>query len=75
MGRKQVKIVSRMNTNTIISEIIALTFLILAPGVFSIILSVCGTIYFVSMLKMNVVDPIYKGSWWKYIKSWITKDK
>lgn len=59
-----------MNTNTLISEIIAITYLILAPSVFSIILSLCGTVYFLSMLKMNVVDTRYDGSWKKFIKSW-----
>ncbi len=59
-----------MNTHTIISEILAITFLILAPGVFSIILSVFGTIYFISMLKMNVVNTLYEGSWVQFIKSW-----
>lgn len=59
-----------MNTNTLISEIIALTYLILAPSVFSIILSLCGTVYFLSMLKMNVINKEYQGSWIKFIKSW-----
>lgn len=64
-----------MNPNIIISELIALTFLILAPGVFSIILSFCGTVYFVSMLRENVIKAQYSGSWCKWLKSWLLKRK
>jgi hypothetical protein len=64
-----------MNTNIVVSELIALTFLILAPGVFSIILSFFGTLYFISMLRENIVKKTYNGSWWKFFKSWFLKKK
>lgn len=60
-----------MNINTIISEILALTFLILAPNVFSIILSICGTVYFLGMIKINILDRNYQGSWLTFFKKTI----
>jgi len=33
------------------------------------IMSLCGTWYFVAMIKKNVVDEKYNGSWLQYFKS------
>lgn len=39
------------------------------------IASILASVYFASMLKVNVVNPFYDGSWSKYIKSIFTPKK
>ena len=39
------------------------------------IASVTASIYFISMLKVNVVNQYYEGSWSKYFKSIISRNK
>lgn len=43
--------------------------LITAPNLVSMLASIVGAIYFISMLKLNVVDVRYGGSWKAYFKS------
>lgn len=43
--------------------------LVSTPNLFSILASLAATIYFLSMLKVNVVDQKYNGSWGSYFKS------
>lgn len=42
---------------------------ITTPNFFSILLSIVGVIYFLSMIKVNVVDKKYKGEWKLYFKA------
>lgn len=37
---------------------------------FSIAVSIIAGVYFASVLKVNVVDKKYGGSWVKYFRSW-----
>lgn len=37
--------------------------------VMGVVMSVCGSLYYVSMLKTNVVDEKHGGSWKNYFKS------
>ena len=39
-------------------------------AVFSIATSVVASVYFISMIKINVVNKHYERSWVKYFKSW-----
>ena len=45
------------------------------PSFFSIITSIVASIYFLSMLKVNVIDKKYDRSWKNYIKSIFKKTK
>jgi len=45
------------------------------PNYFSIITSVVAMVYFASMLKLNVVDKQYKGSWRLFFRSWLRSKK
>lgn len=47
--------------------------LVALPNLFSIVLSTVGTIYFLSMIKLNIVDKKYGGSWKEFIKCWFKK--
>lgn len=47
-----------------------MVYLITLPKFFSAISSLVVIVYFVSMLKMNVVDGKYKGSWKVFFKAW-----
>ena len=51
------------------SAFILLVWIITAPSGFSIATSVIASVYFAAMLKINVVDKKYDGSWRKFIKS------
>lgn len=42
-------------------------------GLLSTLVSVVILIYYLSILKINVVNPHYERSWIKYIKSWFAK--
>lgn len=37
--------------------------------------TICISIYYISMLKINVVDVKYNGSWSKYFKSWFRRKR
>lgn len=37
--------------------------------------SVAASVYFISMLKVNVVNQYYDGSWGKYLKSIVKRKK
>ena len=43
--------------------------------VFGMVAAVAGTWYYAAMLKKNVIDPDYKGSWRKYFRSLLKKKK
>jgi len=45
------------------------------PNYFSITTSVVAMVYFAAMLKINVVDKQYKGSWRLFFKSWYRRKK
>lgn len=42
--------------------------IILQP-IFGTISAIIASAYFLAMLKMNIVDAKYGGSWWNFIKS------
>lgn len=44
-------------------------WIITAPSAFSIITSIIASVYFAAMLKINVVDVKYGGSWIKFFKA------
>lgn len=46
-----------------------LLVLVSTPNIFSIIASIAAAVYFIAMLKMNVVDKKYNGSWSTFFKS------
>ena len=50
-------------------------FLIASPGIVSILTSIVMIVYFGSLLKINVVDLKYNGSWKQYFKSWFKRKK
>lgn len=60
-------------------DIIALTFLfVMGTDLLPLIGSLVFIAYYISMLKLNVVDKKYKGSWNQYLKSilkWKKKKK
>lgn len=35
--------------------------------------SLAVILYYLSMLRKNVVNKDHSGSWWAYIKSWVKK--
>lgn len=39
--------------------------------VMGIAASICGCVYYIAMLKLNVVDKKYEGSWKLFIKSFL----
>tara|TARA_Y100001973_G_C5075452_1_gene269743 strand:- start:428 stop:637 length:210 start_codon:yes stop_codon:yes gene_type:complete len=58
----------------------ALIYVIMLPALphfLSILSSSVVIIYFLSMLKFNIVDKKYKGSWKLFLKAWFKarKDK
>lgn len=48
-------------------------WMVLDPSIFSILTSLVASIYFLSMLKVNVIDKKYNGSWKQYFKSILKK--
>ena len=59
-----------MIQDSMAKTIIVLGFwVITVPSIFSIITSLVAAVYFASMLKFNVVDKQYHGSWRLYLKS------
>ena len=40
---------------------------------FGVVMAIAGTWYYAAMLKKNVIDPDYKGSWRKYLRSLLKK--
>ena len=59
-----------MATNFFQTAGVAMITMMAAPSVVSVILSITGTVYFLAMLKINVIDVKYKGRWCLFIKSW-----
>lgn len=55
---------------TIFAALIYTVTLPILPQFLSLISSSVVIVYFLSMLKINVVDKKYKGSWKLFIKSW-----
>lgn len=43
------------------------------PHFLSVISSIVVIIYFVSMLKLNVVDKKYQGKWKAFFKAWFKR--
>lgn len=64
-----------MQTTMLKSGIVAIVSLALSPNPFSILLSLAGILYFLSMLKMKVIDVKYKRSWEGFFKSILTHIK
>lgn len=63
-------------TQTFIKSGVALAVMVVAyPSIFSMILLIPGAIYFLSALKMKIIDVNYGGSWRAYFRSWITHFK
>ena len=52
---------------------VAMVLLITAPSVVSMIASFIASVYFVAMLKLNVVDVKYGGDWGYFFKSVFTR--
>ena len=50
-------------------EAVCLLFVISWQPFFGIIASIAAISYYVAMLKMNVIDAKFGGSWKRYIKS------
>ena len=53
---------------------VAMFVAITAPNWVSIIASAIASVYFISMLKMNVVDKVYNGDWLSFWKAFFTSN-
>ena len=52
-----------------------MAYVVTVKDIWSIIASIVFIIYIISMLKVNVVNKQYQGSWIKYFKSWVKNGK
>jgi hypothetical protein len=50
-----------------------LYLIISGANIFAVFGSICISVYYISMLKRNVVNKDYQRSWVKYFKSWFKK--
>lgn len=66
----QFQIKTRMIQSKIDALMISLMF-VTSPNVLAFLASLVFIIYYLSMLKINVVNKAYNGSWMVFIKSWI----
>ena len=62
-----------MAHNHPITEMFCMILTIKLQPVFGAVASVAMILYYLSMVKINVVDVKFDGSWKKYFKSFIKK--
>ncbi len=76
MLRENLKSSSTMDDSLVKSMVVFTVWIagITSPqAIFSMITSIVATIYFIAMLKINVVDKKYGGDWILFVKSWFKK--
>jgi len=64
-----------MTASMIYNGLGVMAWLITSPSIISILTSIIMIVYFGSLLKINVVDLKYNGSWKQYFKSWFKRKK
>ena len=57
-------------------NLLSVAFLLISgSNIFAVLGSICICVYYVSMLKQNVINKSYNRSWKQYFKAWFKRTK
>jgi len=55
-------------------DLLMIPFLVISAGnILAGLGSFCIIIYYLSMLKINVIDKKHEGRWWLFFRSWFVR--